>query len=470
MYLPPGPRLPSLAQTAAMIAQPTSFFDRCLQRYGDAFTLRVLGPKSPPVVFFSQPEAVQAIFTTLAPHLELGRVTHVFRPLVGSESMIMQEGDRHRQQRHLLMPALHGEHLDSYGQLIRAIATQGIAAWALGQTVSFRPWMAHISLDIIMRVVFGLQPSPRYRALRALLDELLEAITDPLYSVQFFLPPLQQDWGTWSPWGRFVRRRAQIDAILFAEIQDKRQSQKNGAAATDGTSVLDLLLAVRDDAGQPLGDQELRDQLMTLLLLGHETTASALTWALYWIHREGGMRDRLVAELSALGDDADPTAINQIPYLNAVCQEALRLYPIALIAQPRRVRSPIELAGYEFPSGSVLVPCIYTAHRRPDVYPEPLAFRPERFLERKISPYEYFPFGGGSRRCIGMALALYEMKLVLATVLTQVRLSLVHPDQPVYPFRRGITFVPPARLAQAKVEERRSPPAIANLAAGQAGG
>jgi len=468
MQLPPGPRLPSLAQMAAIIAQPTSFLDRCARQYGDAFTLRVLGPQSPPVVFFSQPQAVQAIFTTLAPQLELGRITHVFRPLVGNESLIMQEGDRHRQQRHLLMPALHGEPLDRYGKSIGAIATQAISAWTPEQVVSFRPWMAHISLDIILRVVFGIRPSPRYQALRHLLDELLEAITDPLYSVQFFLPPLQQDLGAWSPWGRFVRRQAQIDEILLAEIHDKRQAGVDPATAS--ASVLDLLLAVRDEAGQPLDNQELRDQLMTLLLLGHETTASALTWALYWIHREGGMRDRLVAEIAALGDNADPAAINQLPYLNAVCQEALRLYPIALIAQPRRVRSPVELEGYEFPSGSVLVPCIYTAHRRPEGYPDPLAFRPERFLERKVSPYEYFPFGGGSRRCIGMALAMYEMKLVLATVLTQVRLTLVHPGQPVYPFRRGITFVPPAKLAQARVEERRSPSAVANLAAGPTGG
>ncbi|MEO0406668.1 MAG: cytochrome P450 [Cyanobacteria bacterium P01_A01_bin.135] len=439
MLLPPGPSWPSLLQTAAIVSRPIPFLTRCFQRYGDAFTLRVLGPGSPPVVFLSHPEALQQIFASATDDLEFGKVTYVFRPLVGQESLIMQQGDRHRRQRQILMPALHGQHLHSYGETIQAIATGVTRSWQVDQTLAIRPLMADISLEVILRVVFGLQPGPRYRQLQGYLADLLEAITGALYSVQFFAPLLQQNLGPWSPWGRFVRRRAAIDELLYAEIAERRQGDLSRS------DVLSLLLTAKDGDGEPLSDQELRDQLMTLLLLGHETTASSLAWAFYWIHQDSAVRDRLLAELAPLGPQPDPMALQRLPYLNALCQETLRLYPIALISQPRRVCHRVSLGPYCFEPGTILVPCIYTAHRRLEAYPEPLSFRPERFLQQPPSPYEFLPFGGGSRSCIGSALSLYEMKVVLATVLQRYRLRLDY-DQPLRPQRRGITFVPPEQV------------------------
>jgi hypothetical protein len=442
MKLPDGPRLPSLLQTLYIIAQPTRFLDRCAREYGDTFTLRVLGLQSPPIVFLSRPQSIQAVFTSLSAQLELGKVTHVFRPLTGDQSLIMQDGERHRRLRQLIMPPLHGKQLQSYGGLINQIADEVTAAWQPQMDLHIRDWMSEISLQVILRVVFGLSVGPRYAELRQLLHILLESVTSPLNSVQFFLPPLQQDLGSWSPWGRFLRLRQRIDQLIYAEIRDRRQQFD-----PDRADVLTLLMMAEDEAGQQLSDVELHDQLMTLLLLGHETTASALTWMFYWLYRQPSTRERLLEELATVDDDTDPVAIAQLPYLTAVCEEALRVYPIALISQPRWVRQSIELEGYQFDPGTVLVPCIYLAQRRAETYPAPLQFNPDRFLQRKFSPYEYLPFGGGSRSCIGMALSLYEMKLTLARILRRYSLAVVQDanelQRPVTPVRRGITFVPP---------------------------
>lgn len=445
MKLPNGPKIPSLLQTFYMIADPTGFLESCAQRYGDTFTLRVLGYNSPPVVFFSNPESIQAIFTTLANQFELGKVTHVFRPLTGDQSLIMQEGVRHQKQRQLLMPALHGEALHDCGQLICEITRSVAAQWSVGSVIAVQDWMLKISLEIILRVVFGIEPGTRYLRLKSLLHTLLERINSPVYSVQFFLPPLQQNLGAWSPWGSFVQLRQQIDELLYAEIAERRAQQTEFHSRSD---ILSMLIAARDAEGHPLDDEEIRDQLMTLLLLGHETTASGLTWAFYWLYQNPRLLLQLQQALAAMEEadlNVDPLTIAQEPYLNAVCKEALRVYPIALISQPRRVKQAVELEGYEFEPGAILIPCIYLAHRRPEAYPNASQFQPERFLNSKLSQYEYFPFGGGNRSCIGMALAMFEMKLVLATLLQCCEFKAITPTQPLTrPARRGITFVPPA--------------------------
>jgi cytochrome P450 len=437
MTLPAGSRLPSLLQTLAIVAQPIDFLESCARQYGDTFTLRVLGINSPPVVFFSHPQAIQAIFTTLSDSLELGKVTHIFRPLVGNQSLIMQEGARHQRQRQLLMPALHREQLYSQGDLITQLARERIAHWQIGDAIAIRQEMAEISLQVILQVVFGLVPGERYERLRTLLSHLLEAITSPLYSTQFFFPPLQQNLGQWSPWGDFLQRQSEIDGLIYAEIQERRTQD-----LSHRTDILSVLMSARDEQGDRMGDQELRDQLMTLLLLGHETTASGLTWAFYWLYQYPTCLERLQNELSTLGSTPDPVAVSQLPYLTAVCKEALRVYPIALISQPRKVKQTIDLEGYTYEPGSILVPCIYLAHRRAATYQNADWFQPERFLEQKFSPYEFFPFGGGNRSCIGMALSLFEMKLVLATVLSCYELQ-TNSTRSVRPSRRGITFVPP---------------------------
>jgi cytochrome P450 family 110 len=436
MTLPIGPHTPSLLQTVQLIAQPTQFLDTCRERYGDPFTTRVLGLNSPPVVFFGDPQAIQEIFTLPSSKLDFRKATHVFEPLMGEQSIILQEGRSHQRLRQLMMPPFHGDRMRSYGQLICDITEQAIAGWTTGSIVSIHNVMPQITLQIILQVVFGIQPGLRYQQLEKLLSSLLEDITTPLYSSLFFFPPLQKDFGAWSPWGHFLRRRQQIDALIYAEIAERRER-----ADASRTDILSLLMSAHDEKGEPMSDVELRDQLVSLLLLGYETTAAVLTWAFYWIHSSASVCDTLQRELNTAGDDIKPEAIAQLPYLTAVCAETLRVNPIALICTPRRALEPLQLAGYHFDTGTILVPCIYLAHRRPEVFPDAMQFKPDRFLNQKLSPYEYLPFGGGARGCIGMAFSMFEMKLVLATILSRYQLTLVDP-RPVQPVRRGITIVP----------------------------
>lgn len=448
MTLPIGSSTPALFQTLSLVADPIAFFDRQSAQYGDTFTTRVLGLNSPPVVFLSHPDAIQAVFTTLADAFEFGKVTDVFRPLVGNESLIMQEGARHQRQRQLLMPALHREQLHSQGHLICQLAQKRMIEWNVGETIALRSEMSEISLQVILQVVFGLVPGARYERLKQLLAQLLEAITSPLYSTQFFFPILQQNLGDWSPWGKFLDQMAQIDELIYAEIRDRRSH-----SLQNRTDILSVLMTARDEQGESMDDQELRDQLMTLLLLGHETTASALTWAFYWLHRNPNCLDRLRQELDEFGENPDPIVLSQAPYLTAVCKEALRIYPIALISQPRKVKRAIEIEGYTYEPGTVLIPSIYLAHRREATYEQADQFKPERFLERKFSAYEYLPFGGGSRSCVGMALSMFEMKLVLATVLSWYEFESTL-NREIRPARRGITFVPPDSFQLKVVRDR----------------
>lgn len=451
MKLPDGSRTPSLLQTIQLIAQPTKFLDLCAKRYGDSFTLRVLGLNSPPVVFFSHPQAIQEIFALPSSKLDFRKATHVFEPLMGSQSLILQEGKSHQRQRQLLMPPFKSDRMKSYGQLICEITQQATRNWTTGSSLSIHNAMPEITLQIILQVVFGIAPGLRYQQLEKLLSSLLEDVTTPLFSSLFFFPPLQKDLGAWSPWGAFVRRRQQIDALIYAEISERRLQDNESR-----TDILSLLICARDENGDQMSDVELRDQLVSLLLLGYETTAAALAWAFYWIHSSPAVLETLSSELDTLGDHPEPIAIARLPYLTAVCQETLRVNPIALICTPRMTKQSVQLAGYDFDEGTILIPCIYLAHRRAEVFSEPTQFQPERFLQQKFSPYEYLPFGGGDRGCIGMAFSMFELKLVLATILRRFDLSLID-QRLVQPVRRGITIVPSGGVPVLVKSKRRSP-------------
>jgi len=424
---------PSLFQTLQLIANPPKFLESCASKYGDTFTVRVLGLNSPPVVFFSHPQAIQECFALPAKDLDFQKATHVFKPLFGEKSIVLQETRSHNRQRQLLMPTFHGDYMITYGKLICQITEQVTQNWVDGTLISMQKEMPEITLQIILQVVFGISPGIRFQKLKQLLSALLEDVTTPLYSSLFFFPPLQQDLGAWSPWGNFIRRRQQIDDLIYAEISQRRVEND-----TSRTDILSLLMSARDDKGEQMSDAELRDQLVSLLLLGYETTSGALAWVFYLIHSHPQVYQKLMSELPACGT---PEAIAQSPYLTAVCQESLRLHPIALICTPRMVQNEVVVADEKFTPGTVLVPCIHLAHRRTETYPQPEQFQPERFLNQKFSAYEYLPFGGGYRGCIGAAFSMYEMKLVLGTILSHFRMRL-SDRRPVKPARRGITIVP----------------------------
>ncbi len=407
--------------------------------YGDDY--RVSQPDSKPaLVYFSSPAALETIFTARPEQLSTGGGNQVLKHLLGEHGIVLLEGAAHQRQRQLLMPPFHGDRMRSYADIIQTITREVMGSWRVGGSFAVRPAMQSISLQVILQTVFGLETGPRYRQLQQALTQMLDGFNAPIGAMFLFYPFLQKDWGAWSPWGRFLRQRQQIDRLLYAEIADRRAQPD-----AERTDILALLMAARDPDGQPMSDVELRDELITLLFAGHETTASALAWALYWIADLPQVRAQLLAELDQLGPDPDPIAVARLPYLNAVCQETLRLYPIAINAFPRLVKQPMTIAGYAVEPGTIIFPSIYLAHHRAALYPEPKQFKPERFLERQYSPYEYLPFGGGDRRCIGSAFALFEMKLVLVQLLSNLELTLVN-NGPIRPMRRGLTVAPSDRL------------------------
>jgi unspecific monooxygenase len=434
MKRPPEVTAPPLWQLLRWIAQPLNYLDDCSRTYGECFVSNLGGYRN--FVIFSQPEAIAQIFALGPDQAMTGVAGRILGPLLGENSVILLDGDRHRQQRQLLMPPFHGERMKAYGDLIQQITLQVCQGWVAGQSLTMRPIMQDISLRVMLQAVFGLLEGTRYEQIQHRLSQMLDRSTSRFNFALAFFPMLGRDYGAWSPGGRFVRAKQAIDDLLYAEIRERRSQSTEGRS-----DILSLLLSARDEAGNVMSDEELRDELMTLLIAGHETTATTLSWALYRLHQTPAVLKKLRDELATLDQPIDPGAIARLPYLNAVCCETLRLDPVVFIAGPRILQVPAKILDYEFQPDTLLVPSIYLTHRRPDIYPDPEQFKPERFLERQYSPFEFLPFGGSHRRCIGAAFALYEMKLVLATVLINYELELAE-TKPVVPVRRGVTAAP----------------------------
>ncbi|QSJ18584.1 cytochrome P450 [Nostoc sp. UHCC 0702] len=453
--LPDGPRIHRLLRLFKFITQPVQYVEDFAKVYGDNFT--IWGSGDVHLVYFSHPQALEEIFTADPSYFESGRGNGILRFLLGDNSLILLDGDRHQRQRQLLTPPFHGERMRAYGEAIREITQQVCNEWKFGKPFNIRASMQEITLRVILRVVFGVDEGPVFEELRRSLTSALELTGSPLMSGMLFFSFLQKDLGAWSPWGRTRRLLQQIDQLIYALIQERRAESEQHRQ-----DILSLLIFARYDDGQPMSDSELRDELMTMLVAGHETTASALTWAFYWLDQLPEVREKLVQEFDSLGVNPEPSTVAKLPYLTAVCQETLRLYPIAMSAFFRVVKSPIEIMGYKLPVGTAIIPSIYLAHHRKEVYLEPQQFKPERFLEKQFSPYEYLPFGGGNRRCIGLAFAQYEMKIALATILSQFQVSLVN-KRPVRPVRRGLTLAAPAGMqmvARPQLKQANTPVSV----------
>lgn len=430
--LPPGLRLPSPVQLAWFIRDRVGMLETCARRYGDFFTIRIPWQT---LVMLSDPEAVKQVFTGDPDVYHAGKANEILRPFLGDYSVLLLDGVEHVRQRRLLLPPFHGERMLAYGELIRDVTLDELDRFPRDRAFPIHPHMQEITLAVIMRAVFGMTDGPRAVELKRRLQEF---ITAGSRSVLAFLPFLQWDLGEWSPFGWFRRRLEEIDAILFAEIAERR-SRADGESGSD---ILSLLLAARDEAGKPMTPQELRDELLTLLVAGHETTATSLAWAFYYLLGHPAVEAQLRNELARVFGDG-PVSADRLPelrYLDAVIKETGRLRPI-IVFVGRQLQQPVDLGGYRLPAGTTVAPCIYLTQRRPDLYPEPGEFRPERFLDGKPTPYEFFPFGGGARRCLGMAFALYEMRVVLATLFSRVGFALP-ADTDVRPVRRSITIAP----------------------------
>ena len=427
-------KTPKFIQQIQSTLNPLEFLEHCAQNYGELFFTNSFGNLETLVV--SHPQDLQELFNPKNKILDApGAANEIFKPQLGENSLIVQDGERHQKQRKLMMPPFHGERMLNYGQQICEITQQVTQHLKPGETFIARHLSEEITMKIILKIVFGMEEGLRLEKLKNLMTTWLGLTNSPISASVLLFPSLQKDWGAWSPWGRYRRLRQQIDDLLMAEIGERRQQVQSGRF-----DILSLLMEAEYEDGEGMSDNELRDNLLTLLNAGHETTATAIAWALYWIHQQPEVYGKLLPELQGL-KTPDPLKISHLPYLTAVCQETLRIYPVVIFTFPRITLRSVNLRGYHVPAQTYLTPCIYLTHRREDLYPQPNKFQPERFLNRKYSSYEFWPFGGGSRQCLGQVFALFEMKLILATILLNYQLKL-EEKAPVMPTRRGFLLGP----------------------------
>jgi cytochrome P450 len=448
MKLPDGPRIPHWLAKIQLTLRPVEFIEELAERYGDAFTLGERN--SSLIVYLSNPQAIKELLTANSNLFDHSSGKMHLEPFIGKHSVLLTDGELHQRQRRLLMPPFHGEHIRAYSQLICHTTQQAMAKLMIGQAFPVRPVMEEITLNLMLKVVFGLYQGQRYERIKQLILSFLRSTNSPFIAVLLFFPALRRDLGAWSPWRRFMRLREQIYQLLISEIQQRRHSMNSSRS-----DILSLLLTVRDEAGQPLTDVELQEQMITLLLAGYETTASILTWGLYSIHHFPEVKSKLESEVSTISADADPSVFARLPYLNAVCQETLRIYPVSGNTISRVLKAPWQVMGYQFESGTTLIGSIHLIHQRSDLYPQPKQFKPERFLERQFAPYEFLPFGGGCCSCIGKALAQFEMKLVLATIVSRWQMALAD-RRSFKPVRRGPTIAPPSGMRMVVTGQRQS--------------
>lgn len=438
MNLPPGPKSHWLIQYRNWAERPLEFLDECSARYGDIFTIKIAeGGRHRPMVLFSDPEMVKQLLTADFKQFESGEGHESMRNYVGENSLLVSDGALHRRHRSMIKPQFYGEHLLVYGERMRKLTNEEMSAYKHGGSMAVRQFMQRLSMRIIVDTVVGATDSALTVELENRFSRFMDWLTGMAGHLATNVQAIQIPLGPLSPWGYYLKETKAIDQLIYRSIESAKTAELD-----ERYDVLTMLAHTKDQEGNGFSDQELRDEVITLLIAGHETVAAAMSWALYFIHKHPHVKEKLISELESLGENPDCNAIFKLPYLTAVCDETLRLRPSLIVAFTRMPKEKFTLDRFEFEPRTNLMPCIYLTHHRPSIFPSPREFRPERFLERQYSPYEYFPFGGSNRRCIGASYAQYEMKIVLATILRDwqvARKDLVS----VNARRRGITITPP---------------------------
>ena len=420
--LPPGPAVPPVVQVARWIARPTDFMNRTRREYGDVFTVRFAGVGR--FVFVSDPMLIKQIFTAPPEQLRAGEANWPLIPMLGGRGTLLLDGREHLQRRRLILPPFHGERLERYRGMFAEVAREQIAGWPRGEPFALVPRMQAITLELIMRVVFGEDEEPeRLKQLATAMTDLARAGQNKLAMI----PWLRDDFGRYSPMGMFMAVRERVDRVLYEEIQRRRE--RGGLDQRE--DVFSMLLQTE------MTDRELRDEFMTILVAGHETTTTALGWAFERLLRHPGMYERLRTDER---------------WAEAVVNETLRLRPpLPLVG--RVVKQDFQLDGYTIATGETLTPCIWLTHRREEAYPEPYAFKPQRFLDKGPETYAWLPFGGGTRRCVGAAFAQLEMTVVMKTIAETVDLQPADPEAE-HVGRRAIVLAP-KRGARVVARDRR---------------
>jgi cytochrome P450 len=411
-----------VAQALLYVRDPLGFLIRLQKRHGDVFS--VAFPYFGRAVYVASPPLVKSLFTGSPERFHAGEATAtILEPALGPNSVLTLDEAPHMRQRKLLLPPFHGEQIRHYGELMREITIKEMESWPVGEPFALRPHTQRITLAVIMRAVFGVHDEDRLTRFERLIEEFSARV-----NLVIAFPPLRRNFGRWSPWSRFVRAREALDEFIYEEIAIRRTEVEAGAEGHD--DVLSLLLGARHDDGSPMSDEELRDELVTVLGAGHETTATGLAWAMERLLRAPRVLQRLRESIEAGEDD----------YLDATVKETLRARPV-IVDVARKLTEPAQVGGYDLPAGTFVLAAIAALHYREDLFPKPEEFRPERFLDSKADTYSWIPFGGGVRRCIGAAFAEYEMKTVLRTILERAELSTPDP-KPERVKVRNITLAP----------------------------
>jgi cytochrome P450 len=436
--LPPGPKLPVALQTLATWSRPTSGLLRARGIYGKRFTVRLLGQL--PFVIVSDPEEIKQVFQAPPDVLHPGEGARILEPILGPNSVILLDEDPHLAQRKLMLPAFHGEAMQRLQGLMEDLTERELESWPIGEPVALHRRLQRLTLEIVLRAVFGLERGAKLDRLRELLTEVLEFAESPLS----ILPFAQRLLAGRGAMGRLERAGEEADRLIYGLIEERR-----GGGGEDSPDVLALLLAARHEDGSPMSDQELRDELMTALVAGHETTASQLAWGFEQLARAPRVLARMSEELERDPEDE--------AYLTATIQELMRRRPVLMNAEPRLVKKPVQIGGVAYPPGVVLIASAFLVHHDPDVYEAPNELRPERFLEsaggRAPGTYTWLPFGGGRRRCLGASFAILEMKVVMRAALARFALEPVG-EQAERARRRSIT-ISPSRGCEVVLRDRR---------------
>jgi cytochrome P450 len=416
----PGSKAPAFVQAVRYVRDPLGFLVGYRERYGDVFSVRF--PFFGRIVYVADPELVKEVFTGSPSVFHAGEANAtMLEPALGPNSVLTLDDEPHLRQRKLLLPPFHGERVRRYGDLIEEATRRDMETWPIGEPFSLRNHTQRITLAVILRAVFGIRDEARIDRAAKLIDAFSERVTT---IVRF--PFLRRDLGPGSPWRRFLRAREALDAFIYEEVAMRRAE----AESEERDDVLSLLLRARHEDGSPMSDAELRDELVTVVGAGHETTATGLAWAM----------ERLLHNPRALGRLRESLAAGSGDYLEATVKETLRARPV-IIDVARRLTAPATIGGHRLPEGSFVVPAIAAVHQRDDLYPEARQFRPERFLEGQADTYAWIPFGGGIRRCVGAAFAEFEMRIVLREFVTRAALRAVDPT-PEKVKVRNITLAP----------------------------
>jgi cytochrome P450 len=434
--LPPGPR--SILRTTVDVARhPYEAMSRMRARYGDPFCMTSINGT---VVCTANSDLIREVFANKDPDLFETFATAALTPFFGRKSLLLMHGEPHRRERKLLTPPFHGERMRAYGEIMAQAARSTLRALAPGQQFTGLELGQRISFEVIVRAVFGVEDPARVREYTDALIGALDAAL-PIFMFARFLQKAPFGLG---PWAKYQRASARVDALLDQQIAKVRPQ------AEGREDILSLMLTARYEDGSTMDDGHVRDELRTLLIAGHETTAITIAWALDRLHRDAAVRERLLAEID--GTDGSAEALAKLPYLGAVIDETLRLCPVVEVVF-RKLTKPWRFGGYDLPAGVSIAPAIGLVHMREDLYPEPERFRPERMLERKPGPFELLPFGGGNRRCIGAAFAHYEARIALGTMLREWTLELREPG-PVKVVRRSVSLGPATGVRMAMVGPR----------------